>query len=62
MTADGEIDQRIPFPSPYAVALGGPGGRDLFVATAPSWVPEEAAKLRAGSIQRLADAAPVPAP
>jgi sugar lactone lactonase YvrE len=62
VTAAGEIDRRIPFPSPYAVALGGPGGRDLFVATAPSWVPEEAKELQAGSIHRLADAAPVPAP
>jgi sugar lactone lactonase YvrE len=58
---DGEVDRRVPFPSPYAVAIGGPGGRDLFVATAPSWVPEEAKRLRAGSIRRLADAAPVPA-
>jgi sugar lactone lactonase YvrE len=58
---DGEVDRRLPFPSPYAVALGGPGGRDLFVATAPTWVPEEAKKLRAGSIHRLAVEAPVPA-
>lgn len=59
---DGEVDRRLPFPSPYAVALGGPGGRDLFVATAPSWVPEEAEKLRAGSVHRLDVEAPVPAP
>jgi sugar lactone lactonase YvrE len=57
----GQIDQRLPFPSPYAVALGGPGGRDLFVATAPSWVPEEATKLREGSIHRLGVEAPVAA-
>jgi sugar lactone lactonase YvrE len=57
----GEVDRRVPFPSPYAVALGGPGGRDLFVATAPSWVPDEAKKLRAGSIHRLADQAPAAA-
>lgn len=62
VTADGEVDQRLPFPSPYAVALGGPGGRDLFVATAPSWVPEEAKASKAGSVHRIADAAPVPAP
>jgi sugar lactone lactonase YvrE len=58
---DGEVERRLPFPSPYAVALGGPGGRDLFVATAPSWVPEEAKKLRAGSVHRLEAEAPVPA-
>ncbi len=62
VTADGEIDRRLAVPSPYAVALGGPGGRDLFVATAPSWVPEEAAELRGGAVLRLADAAPAPAP
>ncbi|MFT3864708.1 MAG: SMP-30/gluconolactonase/LRE family protein [Solirubrobacterales bacterium] len=62
VTADGAVDRRLPFPSPYAVALGGPGGRDLFVATAPSWVPEEAKRLRAGSIHRLAVEAPAPAP
>lgn len=62
VTADGEIDRRLPFPSPYAVALGGPGGRQLFVATAPSWVPEEAIANRAGSIHRLAVEAPAPAP
>jgi sugar lactone lactonase YvrE len=61
VTADGEIDQRLPFPSPYAVALGGPGGRDLFVATAPSWIPEEAEKLRGGQVHRLAVEAPAPA-
>ena len=62
VTAGGEIDQRLPFPSPYAVALGGPSGRDLFVATAPSWVPEEAEQLRGGSIHRLEFEAPAPAP
>jgi sugar lactone lactonase YvrE len=59
---DGQVDERLPFPSPYAVALGGAGGRDLFVATAPTWVPEEAVKLRAGSVHRIPDAAPVAAP
>jgi sugar lactone lactonase YvrE len=58
---DGAVDRRLPFPSPYAVALGGPGGRELFVATAPSWVPEEAKQLRAGSVHRLAVEAPAAA-
>jgi hypothetical protein len=34
------------------VALGGPDGRDLFVCTAPSWVPDEAARLRGGAVLR----------
>lgn len=50
---DGKVGERIPFPSPYAVAVGGEDGRDLFVCTAPSWVPEEATSLRGGSVQRL---------
>ncbi|HEY2478630.1 MAG TPA: SMP-30/gluconolactonase/LRE family protein [Solirubrobacterales bacterium] len=62
VTPDGGVDRRLPFPSPYAVALGGASGRDLFVATAPSWVPEEAVKQRAGSVHRLEVEAPVPAP
>lgn len=62
VTAGGEIDQRLAFPSPYAVALGGPGGRELFVATAPAWEPEEAVRLRAGAVHRLDFEAPAPAP
>lgn len=62
VTPAGEVDTRIPFPSPYAVALGGPSGRELFVATAPNWEPEEAVRLRAGSIHRLEVEAPAPAP
>jgi hypothetical protein len=37
----------------YAVAIGGPDGRDLFVCTAPSWVPDEAARLRGGAVLRM---------
>jgi sugar lactone lactonase YvrE len=48
----GAVTERIKIDSAYAVALGGPDGRDLFVCTAPSWVPEEAARLRGGAIQR----------
>lgn len=62
VTPDGEVDARLSFPSPYAVALGGPSGRELFVCTAPSWVPEEAERERAGSVQRLEYEAPAPAP
>ncbi|WP_246098094.1 SMP-30/gluconolactonase/LRE family protein [Rhodococcus spelaei] len=62
ITPDGVVDTRLSFPSPYAVALGGPSGRELFVATAPNWEPEEAARLRAGAIHRLEVEAPAPAP
>ncbi len=50
---DGRIERRIPFVSPYAVAVGGVDGGDLFVCTAPSWEPEEAARLRGGAVHRL---------
>jgi sugar lactone lactonase YvrE len=49
---DGTVTERLAVDSAYAVAVGGPGGRDLFVGTAPSWVPEEAARLRGGAILR----------
>jgi sugar lactone lactonase YvrE len=48
----GAVTERIKVDSAYAVALGGPDGRDLFVCTAPSWVPEEAARLRGGAVLR----------
>ncbi len=37
VTAAGEIERRVPVESPYAVALGGADGRDLFVCSAPAW-------------------------
>jgi sugar lactone lactonase YvrE len=48
----GTVTERIKVESAYAVALGGPDGRDLFVCTAPSWVPEEATRLRGGAVLR----------
>ncbi|MGD0451955.1 MAG: SMP-30/gluconolactonase/LRE family protein [Solirubrobacteraceae bacterium] len=51
--AQGSIDRRLAFANPYAVAVGGPHGNDLFVCSAPSWLPEEAARLRGGAIHRL---------
>jgi sugar lactone lactonase YvrE len=62
VTADGKIEERVSFPNPYAVALGGESGRELFVCTAPSWVPEEAISLRQGTVHRLGVEAPSPAP
>jgi sugar lactone lactonase YvrE len=50
VSSDGVITERVKVESAYAVAIGGPDGRDLFVCTAPSWVPEEAARLRAGAV------------
>jgi sugar lactone lactonase YvrE len=55
---DGAVDERITIENPYAVALGGPEGRDLFVCTAPSWVPEEAKRLKGGAIKRIRVAVP----
>ncbi|TYL55223.1 SMP-30/gluconolactonase/LRE family protein [Nocardioides sp. BGMRC 2183] len=45
--ADGAVRQCLPVPTPYAVAVG--SGR-LFVCSSPTWVPEEAVRLRAGQI------------
>ncbi len=53
VSASGEIERRVPFASPYAVAVGGEHGRDLFVCTAPTWEPEQAARLRGGAVHRL---------
>jgi sugar lactone lactonase YvrE len=50
---DGAITDRVAIDNAYAVAVGGPDGRDLFVCTAPSWVPEEAARLREGAVLRM---------
>jgi sugar lactone lactonase YvrE len=52
LSLDGAVTKRLEVDSAYAVAIGGPDGGDLFVCTAPSWVPEEAARLRGGSVLR----------
>jgi sugar lactone lactonase YvrE len=62
VSAGGEIDEVLAFPSPYSVALGGEGGRELFVCTAPSWEHDEAVKLRQGAVHRLEYEAPSPSP
>ncbi len=56
--ADGAILDRVSVPHPYAVALGGADGRDLFVCTADTWVPEEALRLGGGAIRRMRVAVP----
>lgn len=57
VTMAGEVVERVSVPSPYAVAIGGEDGRDLFVASADTWVPEEAAVTRSGKIYRFTQAA-----
>lgn len=51
--SDGHVTDRVEVANPYAVALGGPDGRDLFVCTAQTWMPEEAAVERAGAIELI---------
>ncbi|AQA22789.1 SMP-30/Gluconolaconase/LRE-like region family protein [Rhodococcus sp. MTM3W5.2] len=51
--AEGAITDRLSAPRPYSLALGGPDGRDLFVCTAETWVPEEAERDRAGAVRRV---------
>lgn len=48
---DGHVTDRLAVANPYAVALGGQDGRDLFVCTAKTWVPEGAAVQRTGAIE-----------
>ncbi len=52
VTAAGELDREVEVESPYAVAVGGVDGRDLFVCTAPAWEPDEARRLRGGKVLR----------
>lgn len=56
--ASGTISDRLAVADPYAVALGGADGRDLFVCTSGTWLPEEAARERSGAIRRLRVAVP----
>lgn len=56
--ADGVITDRLEIDDPYAVALGGADGRDLFVCTSTTWVPDEAESLRSGAIRKLRVAVP----
>ncbi|QBJ96655.1 gluconolaconase [Rhodococcus sp. ABRD24] len=58
VSADGEMLDRLPVPHPYAVALGGDDGRDLFVCTADTWVPEDAIRIGGGAIRRIHVAVP----
>ncbi len=54
----GAISDRLAVADPYAVALGGADGRDLFVCTSGTWLPEQAARERSGAIRRLRVAVP----
>lgn len=53
VTVEGGVSDRLSVANPYAVALGGADGRDLFVCSAETWEPERAAVERTGSIQVL---------
>jgi len=53
VNASGELDERRPIENPYALTVGGPNGDALFVCTAPTWLPEEAVRLRGGSVHRM---------
>ena len=53
VSADGEVTDRLAVADPYAVALGGEDGRDLFVCTSGTWLPEQAERERSGAIRRL---------
>lgn len=59
VSRDGEIIDRVAVANPYAVAIGGESGRDLFVATADTWVPEDAAVSRTGAIIRFSGVVPL---
>jgi sugar lactone lactonase YvrE len=58
--ADGAITDRLAVADPYAVALGGADGRDLFVCTSGTWLPEQAERERSGAIRRLRVNVPAP--
>ncbi len=53
VSRDGEIDRRLSIENPYAVAVGGSDGSELFVCTAPMWQPEEAKRAKGGAIHRI---------
>lgn len=52
VSADGAVLERLQVPSPYAVALGGADGDELFVCSSPTWQFDEALRLREGRILR----------
>lgn len=62
VTAGGGISDRLAVADPYAVALGGADGRDLFVCTSGTWLPEQAERERSGAIRRLRVRVPAAAP
>ncbi|MFC4606162.1 SMP-30/gluconolactonase/LRE family protein [Rhodococcus kronopolitis] len=60
--ATGTVTDRLAVPDPYTLALGGADGRDLFVGTATTWVPEEAADRRTGAVRLLRVTVPAARP
>lgn len=56
VTIAGDVAERVSVTAPYAVGIGGESGNDLFVASADTWIPEEAAVSRSGRIVRVKNA------
>lgn len=46
----GAVVESLSVPTPYAVAVGGADLDQLFVCSAPTWMPDEALRLRQGSV------------
>ncbi|MFE3290682.1 SMP-30/gluconolactonase/LRE family protein [Rhodococcus sp. NPDC059234] len=60
LNAEGTVTDRLAVANPYAVALGGADGRDLFVCTSGSWIVEDALDEQSGAIVRLRVDVPAP--
>ncbi|MBK8731212.1 MAG: SMP-30/gluconolactonase/LRE family protein [Tetrasphaera sp.] len=56
----GDLTDRLAIDHPYAVALGGADGRDLFIGTSESWLPEECVAQRSGAIHVARVRVPAP--
>lgn len=61
LDTDGSVSDRLTVPRPYAVALGGEDGRDLFVCASGTAVEEDALADPSGTVLRLRVGVPGPA-
>lgn len=53
VSQSGEVTDEVAIANPYAVAVGGPDGGDLYVCTSADWRPEVALRERSGAIVRV---------
>lgn len=53
VSRSGEITDEVAIANPYAVAVGGADGHDLFVCTSADWRPDVAVRERSGAIVRV---------